>query len=484
MSDPDRRAPLWRSLTLAVALAAPLAWALLSPLDANDVVGGDEGYYGTMARNVLADARQWLAPSLSPLGPPGDKPPLVPMLLAGSVRAFGPTPAALRWPMLLAAALLIAMTGALVRRATRSAAAGFGAALLLASLPWFADASRVCAAEPWVAVFGLAALLVVAHDDVTPRRAAAAGAFVGLAFMAKLWLASLFGLAIVARLWPWRAWRTVAAAAAGFALTGGLQLAAAAAAGPDTLAHVARVTFGFSLGSRAAGEGFASYWLLPPQYYAVMLGKAFVLAAPLLAAGAAWLWTRRAAADARLLAGWLAGLVLISAFRVKSGGYAYPLVPAFAALAALGAWAIAGRARWLAVALVAVAVAGGVVRQAQRLPARYHAPGYAAAARALAPVLRDAPPGERSLIAPEAPAFGYLAFRTTDYWSTPYVPWNEGRRDSIAADARVRAFVVDTTRRFYGGWPDSAMVAWLATNTREITRNVPGLDGLRVFVRP
>lgn len=483
MPTSTSRASLWRALTLLVALAAPIAWAWISPLEANDVVGGDEGYYGTMARNVLADPGQWLAPSLTPLGPPGDKPPLYPALLAASVRAFGATATALRWPTLALAALLIALTGALVRRLSGSAAAGLGGALLLASLPWFADASRVCAAEPMVAAFGMAALVVCAREPLSPWRAFAGGVLIGLAFLAKLWLASLFALALLARFATPRAWRLGAVAAAGFALAGDVQLAAAALAGPAMLVHVARVTFGFSLASRAGGEGFASYWLLPAHYYVVMLAKAFVLSSPLVLVGLAWTLRRVREPGPRMLAGAMAGLLLISAFRVKAGGYAYPLVPVFAAVAALGAHALAGRARALAVALVAVAVVGGAVRQVQRLPQRYHAPGYGAVARALEPALASAPPGARVLLAPEAPAFGYLTFRTAGYWGTPYSAWSPARRESLAADRTLRAFVVDTRRERYGGWPDEATLAWLEANTREITGDVPGLDGLRVFVR-
>src|SRR6185436_14249285 len=79
-----------------VACAAGVVWLVLSPPGRNDLAGGDEGYYGTMARNVLASRAQLVSPSLSPLGPPGDKPPLYPLLIAPFVRAWGPVPAAVR----------------------------------------------------------------------------------------------------------------------------------------------------------------------------------------------------------------------------------------------------------------------------------------------------------------------------------------------------------------------------------------------------
>ena len=96
----DRAAKL---AIVVVALAAAVAWGALSPSGANDLIGGDEGYYGTMARNVLAAPGQVVSPSLTPLGPPGDKPPLYPLLIAPFVRAWGATPVAVRAPSALCA---------------------------------------------------------------------------------------------------------------------------------------------------------------------------------------------------------------------------------------------------------------------------------------------------------------------------------------------------------------------------------------------
>ena len=108
-------------------------------------------------------------------------------------------------------------------------------------------------------------------------------------------------------------------------------------------------------------------------------------------------------------------------------------------------------------------------------------------AAALAPHLAGAPPAQVSLIAPEAPAFAFHLFRRTDYWDTPYRRWSPERHAALATDTTVRAFVVDATQRFYGGWPDSAALAWLEGNTREITDEISARRGraleLRVFVR-
>jgi len=124
-----------------VACAAAIAWLVLSQSARNDLAGGDEGYYGTMTRNVLASRAQLVSPSLSPLGPPGDKPPLYPLLLAPFVRAWGPVPAAVRALSVPCATLIAGGLGVLVAAAAGSWTAVFAAALL-ATLPSFADASR------------------------------------------------------------------------------------------------------------------------------------------------------------------------------------------------------------------------------------------------------------------------------------------------------------------------------------------------------
>jgi hypothetical protein len=128
-------------------------------------------------------------------------------------------------------------------------------------------------------------------------------------------------------------------------------------------------------------------------------------------------------------------------------------------------------------------VLGGLVREVQRLPVRYHDPGFAAVAAALAPGLRDAPPARASYVAPEAPAFAYYLFRTGRYWGTPIAPWSAGQLAAIAADTNLRAFVVDPSQRFYGGESDSSALAWLEHDTREITSEIERDAGRRLEVR-
>ena len=468
-----------------MSLLAPLAWAGLSPPGANDLVGGDEGYYAVMARNILADRVQVLTVSRTPRGEPGDKPPLYPALLAASLRVFGMSESALRWPSFLCAALALLGTG-LVTARLGGDPAGFVATLVLATLPWFADASRVVAAELPLTVFGIAALLAI-EPAPSARRALGAGLLLGLGFASKLWLVAPFALAVLLRLWPFRSSRPLFALAGGFALTGGAHLAAVAWLAPQQFAHWREVYWLFSFRDRVAGAGYADYWRQPSGYYAGMVLRAFALGLPLLALGFADRLRRLREPGTRLLLGWLAGIALLSAFRVKSGGYVYPIVPAFAVLAGLGA-ASAG-ARWPRVAalLVAIAVAGGAWRVVQRLPLRYHAPGYADVARALEPWLAGVPADSVSVLTPEAPAFEAYLFRRARYWDSAYDPWTAGRFARLRTGTVPAAFVTDEARRFYGGGPDPKVMGWLTAHTRELTGDIERQRGrplgVRVFVR-
>ncbi|MBI5710247.1 MAG: glycosyltransferase family 39 protein [Candidatus Eisenbacteria bacterium] len=535
----ERRAGLATWLVVAAGLALWVRW---SPLAANDLVAGDEGYYGTMARNILADPHQLASPSLWPLGPPGDKPPLYPALLAGSVRLLGPTEPALRWPTVLAAGMVALALAALVARAL-GGWWGMATAALLMTLPRLADAARSAATEIPLTALGCLAMVALARERVTRARAAAAGALLGAAFLCKLWFALAFALPALAMLWPWRGERLRAAAmlAATAALVGGLQLAAVALFRAPDLPHWWDVYWGFSFARRLGGGGYAGSWIQPPAFYWASLLHAFVALLPLVALGLEEAVRRAREPVPRALLVWALCIVPLSLFRVKSAVYANLLVPGWGALAVFGAHALASGRRpwgpgvglfalasfpplaraiageslplplwlavwsgWLAVAAIVsarppaarrvaiallIGAAGiGLYRTAQRLPLRYHDVGYRAIAAAIAPILRDADPSRPSFIAPEAPAFGYYLFKAGRYWGTPYAPWSAAQRAAVAADASLRVFIVDAKRELYGGWPDSTMLGWLERSTREVTPEIERAAGrplaVRVFVRP
>ncbi len=486
-------APRWISAAIVLGVLATIAcWLVWSPLGANDLVGGDEGYYGTMARNIVASPRQLVSPSLSPLGPPGDKPPLYPALLALSVRAFGPTESALRWLSILAAACIALCVAGLVRRATGPWAAAAAAAFLVC-LPYFASGSRVVAAELPLTALGSAGLLCASGGVSSKWRGFVAGALLGAAFLCKLWLVALIGLPVLSLFWPLRRERAAALAVliVTAAAVASLQLVAVTLFDPQSLGHWWAIYLNRSLAERAGGAGYAAYWLKPPAYYAALLAHAFILLLPLIAVGVGAALHRFREPVPRALLLWAAGTIVLSLFAVKSYNYAYVVVPAWAGLAALGAHTLAGWSpRWSAGVAIALAVAAsalGLARVAQRLPFRYHVPGYRAMAETVAPLLADVPPARACFVGAEAPALSFYLFRTGSYWGTPYTPWTDARRREVQADTALKVFVVDPQQELYGGWPDSMTVAWLESSATEVTAAIAERAGrpltLRVFVR-
>lgn len=67
-----------RVYALIVVIFALVVGSIISRnLGLNDLIGGNEGYYGVMARNILEDPSYIINTSLSPLGEPGDKFPSI-----------------------------------------------------------------------------------------------------------------------------------------------------------------------------------------------------------------------------------------------------------------------------------------------------------------------------------------------------------------------------------------------------------------------
>lgn len=531
-----------RAATAVVVLGVAALWIAWSPLGANDLVGGDEGYYGTLARNMVADRGQWLSPSLVPLGPPGDKPPLYPGLLALSVAAGGPTETALRWPSVALALAIAFAVGVLADRIARAAGAGAtrwiapAAAAMIMTLPWFGDASRSAMSDIPMAAAGIAALVVVTGGPPTAPRSLAAGALLGLAFQCKLWLAGVFVLPALAASWAAgrRALRGPLVMLCAAALVGASHLLAVALVEPASLGHWLDVYWRRMLVERV-GDG-ASVFARPPSYYGLLLAHALVLILPLAALGLDLLRRRWREPTSLLVLTGCAAFLALSLFSVKSAVYLYALLPAWVIAAAVGAAAIAsgaarpgivtivvalaslppvaralggeppplaawagawtamlvaltvaharpGRSRALAIGLCLLAVGGGLARQSGRLPVRYHDPGYRVVAASLAPHLAAGHPSRPAFVAPEVPAFAYHLFRAGHYWGTPLQPWTPERRETIARDSTLKAFVVDPGRSAYGGWPDSATLGWLEAETREITGEIEARSGRRIAVR-
>ena len=104
---------------MLVAALCVLSWSLRSPLDRNELAGGDEGSHGVLARNLLASPAQCPAPSITPLGPPGDEPPPYPALSALCMRVLGPKATAVRLLSMLSAFVMLLASAPLARRRSR-----------------------------------------------------------------------------------------------------------------------------------------------------------------------------------------------------------------------------------------------------------------------------------------------------------------------------------------------------------------------------
>lgn len=530
--------PGWRLAGAAALIGAAIValWVHWSPLQANDVTPS-EGYYGIQARNLLLDPRHRLSPSLRPMGEPGFKPPLYPALLALSVRAQGANEAALRWPSLLCAAWIAIALASLVARGA-GAAAGLAAAALFLSLPWVADSSRFAESVVPLTALGAGALVVLAARPPGLLRGLAAGALLGLGFQCKMWLVLPLLLPALAMAWPRRP--ALAGLLVALAAVGAAHLAAVAALEPAQLAGWVDFTWRQFLWKRLAGAEYYGALEQPPGFYWGILAHAFVLVLPLVGLGALEAIRRWREPVPRALLVWALGAAGLSAMAVKLAIYLYAVVPAWAALAALGASALArgsprpGRPTlaalglllvagsppvvaaaggpapsgmvWLtswgafaaaglvtmrrparrtpvAVALLGIAILGGLARDAQRLPLRYHDPGCRVVARAIASRVEDVPPGHTAILAPDAPAFGYYLFRTARYWFLDEGDTPERRLARVAADSLARVFIVDRGSNLYGGTPDPGMLAWLGSATREITDEIETRAGRRIAVR-
>jgi 4-amino-4-deoxy-L-arabinose transferase-like glycosyltransferase len=538
-----------------VALSIRL-WGLGTP----DLVGGDEGYYGTYARNILSGGfEQLLNLGREPLSAPDNKPFLFPLLLAGPIAVFGPSEWALRSVPALFGLVSAWLVAAIVRRRRGEAEAWCAGAAVLV-LPPLVYASRVVMGEGVLAAFGLAGILAAlrAIEERSNRWALLAGALWGCGFLVKLWLVALFVIPVFAALlWdPARrgdrgAWGRLVLAGVTFAAVGGLHLGLVAAFSPRTLRFWFEQYFIFSLLGRTGGSEFAAYWHQPWSYYLRVTVQTCFPAFPLvflaLAGASAPEPAKRAGTlPQRPLWGALAlELLLISFMAVKLRQYSFPLMPALAALAGIGAapllagTATPGQRRRAAVATLALlglalvwqagpvplypqatmaaavgvflvgaallladggafsawsgrlAVAAGlaVSLAGSALTVQReclgHRTGYREAAALVAPLLAAVPPTSACFLAPEVPSFQFYLFRTGKYWSSPYERHPASDLIAMAARDEFRAFVTVPADRtdLYGGATPPEVVAWLEEHTREVTEAVRSAAGRPVPIR-
>ena len=247
--------------TINLAATFAIVVLLSMNLGVNDLVGGDEGYYGVMARNILEDPGYIVNTSLSPLGPPGDKPFLYPLVLAVSLAAGGIGEV----PMRLVTLVMAAMAGfflMLIGTELGSRKAGLFAGLMYLFTPLLANTGRIVSAEPLLVSLSLAGVWLILAAVRTGRSwlGFLAGALFGLAFLTKLWLVAIPMAGVVGGILYFRGadsgnpvGRIAGSAFAGFILFGSFQLLLCLIFSPDTFRHWLGIYTGFSLTDRVAG---------------------------------------------------------------------------------------------------------------------------------------------------------------------------------------------------------------------------------------
>ncbi len=365
--------------TIILAATFVMVVILSLNLGVNDLVGGDEGYYGVMARNILRDPRYIVNTSMSPLGPPGDKPFLYPLVLAGSLLVGGIGEVPMRLVTLLAAAVsgIFLM---LIGSELGDRRAGLFAGLMYLFTPLLANTGRVVGAEPLLVSLSLAGvwMILVAIRRRGPGFGFVAGALFGLAFLTKLWLVAIPAAGSVGGILYFRYSRmnrpvakVAGSVLAGFLVLGSLQLLLSLIFSPDTFRHWLGIYTGFSLADRVAGGTFADYWHRPWNFYFLLAGRSFGQWLILVPLGVMTvLRRRRESTAAAVLISWLVPLVAISLISVKSGNYILPMMPALFLLAGFGASALTGTMREEAISLrdaIMLAAAGMVLCLAVQL---------------------------------------------------------------------------------------------------------------------
>ncbi|UCH77475.1 MAG: hypothetical protein JSU81_06970 [Candidatus Coatesbacteria bacterium] len=289
--------------------------------------------------------------------------PLAPLYYAASVKLFGPSlygARALNVALFLGAAALLGVAAA--RRSGREA--GIATAVLFTSsslaLTWLVPAK---AYAPAVAPLAAAVAVWIwpgRAETIGWVRAAAVGALLGVATMARLTVAVTLGATILG-VWfavpgrPGKRLRLEVATCLGFLAVMPLLLYFRAAAGEAFAFNVWGIHRLF-LEAPAAGRGAAALSLLLPPDPAILAGLAVVA----LAAGNGRIWVFPVAAGA---------LILLANFAPGTSQQQYfvPAVAAFAPAAGAGAAALYRKRKWIAVFLVAVAALLGAARPAAKV---------------------------------------------------------------------------------------------------------------------
>ncbi len=507
-------------------------------------LGPDEGRFGISAMNILADHRQLAIVSEEPLGGPGWKPYLYPLMLAASMSVGGKSELTLRIVNVIA----IAASSLCLYHVARAFLPRAGAVLALVFLllnPVSLRYARTAMPEPWVLLPGCVALLSAYRFWQRPQwiSAVATGIALGLGVLAKLWLALPFMLAcsvlFVLKLRERREVPVVGgmiAALLSFIVVATSHIALALVMAPEAAAHWWRVYFIHYFTSRIGGTDYdPAMWYRPWWFYLAALFKLAAFGLPFVLLGAYravrhWSWPITG-----VLLALLSPAVVFSLFRVKQASYVIAAFPAVALLFAIGVlhfWGSddrrsfstaaalamliaallfgagalsasealalvvlyaaqllvvlvsAGTGRVRHGALVAAAlvglVLGDIMVVRQSLQFRTH---YREISAYFRERLSPLQPTDLAFVAPEHPSMAFYTFRSGEYWETFYTKKDDATHlDELTRAARA-FYIVDSSGRLYGSRITASKMRALESLAEDVTPDIERVVGTHIGVR-
>ena len=505
----------------------------------------DEGRFGLSALNILSDYHQLATVSEDPLGGPGTKPFMYPLLLAGSIKVLGKNEVAIRSVnvIVLAAAawcLYLFVVGSMKDR--ELAALVF---LLFLLNPGTISYARTAMPEPSVVLWGCAAVCGAARFYGGGR--VGWGILCGIAlafgFLSKIWLILPFGLAcfgifLIAFIQNKCAKRIFVPLGAfiAFVLLSASHLLMISIWEPTELTYWLRMYFGTTLGNRVAGVGFdPAMWLRPWWFYCAAFFKASFFGMPIVLLGIVSLWKRRLGMIATVIGAMLFFVLLLSLFRVKEAAYMFPAFPAIALLMALG-WkyfskeatrkeiiistlismslaamfymnAVYPSRDWLLIEILYVFyLAAGFLRHRETYLLRQtaiiatiasilfaggvavrkslsHRTYYREIGRYFQPALNNERPQKVVFISPEFPAMEFYTFRSGQYWQTYLFHRNDADFDQDLMNGKLTFYVVDPSGQLYGGKASRIELAALQNRARQVTSEIEQSIGHEIPLR-
>jgi putative flippase GtrA/4-amino-4-deoxy-L-arabinose transferase-like glycosyltransferase len=376
--EPEPEAALPRSLVRGAGLlgCAALACVAFSSIGLRELHSDDEGVNVTMARNIALSSALLVRPSARPFSEPPPDPnrrdwvaedlpalgniPFFPALLAPFTYSAPDLHAiaehgyaalsrflnALGMIPLIATCATVLFSALLLWDQSRRAALYTG--VLLATSPMFLAHSLTLEFEPVLTAFCAAGLFAFVRGTRArkPLTCFIGGTLLGLGFLTKMWLIVPYGLAACAFVLvqstlvrkreelPLLLRRSVAAAAAGFAISACAHLAFVALVSPRDLPHwIGSVYLGIFSGRGVTGgklSAIAGYEPKPFWYYPALLYREHFYLAPLVLFGLPSLLRRNRAHAIEALAMAFAAclaVIVLSVPAVKEPLYVLAVMP-------------------------------------------------------------------------------------------------------------------------------------------------------------